>query len=249
MADDIEGATAALVAADHAVALTGAGVSTASGIPDFRSEGGIWDEYDPDEFHYSRFRANPAGFWERRLDMHEAVYGGEVKPNAAHEALATLEDSDQLDAVVTQNIDGLHDQTGSERIIELHGNAERVVCEECTRRAPAPPVRERVANGELPPRCEHCEGVLKPDVVLFGEQLPGHQLQRAREQARKAEVFLAVGSSLSVQPAASLPRTALRTGATLIVVNLEETPVSEVADYEFRADVTEILPQLADEIA
>jgi NAD-dependent deacetylase len=248
MTDDVEDAAEALAAADHAVSLTGAGVSTASGIPDFRSEGGIWEEFDPAEFHYSRFRADPAGFWERRLDMHEAVYGGDVEPNAAHDALATLEERDHLDAVVTQNIDGLHDQAGSETIIELHGNAERVACEACSRRAPAAPARERVTDGELPPLCDHCEGILKPDVVLFGEQLPGQELQRAREHAREADTFLAVGSSLSVQPAASLPRTALRTDATLVVVNLEETPVSDAADYEFRADVTEILPRLVEEL-
>jgi NAD-dependent deacetylase len=251
-ADDIDGdaleaVASEIAAADHAVALTGAGVSTASGIPDFRSEGGIWDEFDPAEFHYSRFQADPAGFWDRRVDMHEFVYGGDVEPNAAHRTLATLEKWGHLDVVITQNIDGLHGAAGSESVVELHGNAERVVCDACGRRTDAGPVRERVEDGELPPRCE-CGGVLKPDVVLFGEQLPEREHHRAREHARVADVFLAVGSSLSVQPAASLPRTATRTGGTLAIVNLESTAVSSQADYEFRADVTDVLPALVDAV-
>lgn len=242
-ADDVDAVAAALAGADHTVVLTGAGVSTASGIPDFRSEGGIWDEFDPMEFRYSRFTADPAGFWERRTAMYEAVHGGDVEPNAAHDALATLERRGALDAVVTQNTDGLHQEAGSETVIELHGNAGRAVCEECGQRVDAGPVHERVDAGEVPPRCD-CGGVLKPDVVLFGEALPETAFQRAREHTRKADVFLAVGSSLSVEPAASLPRTAARAGATLVVVNLEGTPVSGLADYEFLADVTDVLPAL-----
>lgn len=246
--EQIEQIAAEIRDAAHVVTLTGAGISTASGIPDFRSEGGIWEEFDPAEFHYDRFRADPATFWDKRIDMHDAVYGGDVAPNVAHEALATLESQGHLDVVLTQNIDGLHEQAGSETIIELHGNANRVVCEGCGRRTDAGPVRERVENGELPPRCEHCQEVFKPDVVLFGEQLPEMALQRARKHAKDADVFLAVGSSLSVQPVGSLPRTATRTDGTLSIVNLESTPVSDLADYEFRADVTDILPRLVDAI-
>ena len=127
----VEAAARELADAETAVALTGAGVSTASGIPDFRSEGGIWDQFDPEEFRYDRFRADPEGFWDRRTDLHEAVYGDDVQPNAAHEALATLEGIGVLDAVITQNIDGLHRAAGSETVVELHGNAARVVCDSC----------------------------------------------------------------------------------------------------------------------
>lgn len=244
--ETIEAVASELAAADHAVALTGAGVSTASGIPDFRSEGGVWDTFDPAEFRYSRFQADPAAFWERRVEMHEAVYGGDIEPNAAHEALAELEAGGVLDSVVTQNVDGLHGAAGSETVVELHGNADRVVCEECGRRADAGPVRDRVTSGETPPRCRDCQGLLKPDVVLFGEQLPRTSLQMARDHARRADVFLAAGSSLSVEPAASLPRTA--TQATLVVVNLEATQVSAAADYELLADVTDVLPAVADAV-
>ncbi|MFT4921960.1 MAG: NAD-dependent deacetylase, partial [Haloarculaceae archaeon] len=192
-AHDVRAAAAAISDSEHVVALTGAGVSTASGIPDFRSDGGIWDEFDPDDFHYSRFQADPGGFWRERVDMHEAVYGDDVEPNAAHEALANLERAGVLDVVVTQNIDGLHEAAGTESLLELHGNAERVACESCSRRFPAGPVRERVDAGEVPPRCGSCDGVLKPDVVLFGEQLPQAPFQQAQTHARDADAFLAVG--------------------------------------------------------
>jgi NAD-dependent deacetylase len=244
----VEAAARELESVRTAVALTGAGVSTASGIPDFRSEGGIWDEFDPAEFRYERFRADPEGFWDRRLDLHEAVYGDDVEPNAAHEALAALEDMGVLDAVITQNIDGLHEAAGSETVVEIHGNAARVVCDSCGQRRDADPVRARVENGEVPPRCSVCDGVLKPDVVLFGEELPRTALQRARNFAQEADVFIAAGSSLEVEPAASLPGTATRTGATLALANLEGTRYSASADYEFRADVTEILPQLVEQL-
>ena len=244
----VEAAARELADAETAVALTGAGVSTASGIPDFRSEGGIWDQFDPEEFRYDRFRADPEGFWDRRTDLHEAVYGDDVEPNAAHEALATLEGIGVLDAVITQNIDGLHGAAGSETVVELHGNAARVVCDSCGQRRDAGPVRERVADGELPPRCSVCDGVLKPDVVLFGEELPQAPFQHARRLAREADAFLVAGSSLEVEPAASLPGTASRTGATLVIVNFDGTRYSASAEYEFRADVTEILPLLADRI-
>jgi NAD-dependent deacetylase len=240
----IDGVATALDSADEAVAFTGAGISTPSGIPDFRSEGGVWDQFDPAEFRYRRFRTDPEGFWDRRVEMHEAVYGEDVEPNAAHDALAALESGGHLDAVVTQNVDGLHTAAGSEAVVELHGNADRVVCDSCGQRTDAAPVRERVTDGERPPRCSVCDGVLKPDVVLFGEELPRQPFRQAREHARRADFFLAAGSSLSVEPAASLPRTAARNGATLAVVNLEETSASHRADFEFRADVTEVLPAL-----
>lgn len=250
---DIEALAADIVRADTVVVLTGAGVSTASGIPDFRSEGGVWEQFDPADFHYERFRADPSAFWERRVALHEAIYGesegsSSVGPNAAHEALATLESRGHLAATVTQNVDGLHAAAGTEAVVELHGNASRVVCEDCGCRTSAAPVRERVERGDLPPRCVDCGGLLKPDVVLFGEALPTPALQRARDLARAADVFLAIGSSLTVEPAASLPTIARRADATLAVCNLESTPVSDVAEYDIRADVTESLPRLVDTI-
>ncbi len=243
-AETYEAVAATLRDANHPVALTGAGVSTASGIPDFRSEGGIWEQFDPAEFQYSRFQRDPAGFWRLRTELHDAVYGDGIEPNAAHTALAALESRGHLRALITQNIDGLHEQAGAESLIEIHGNGDRVICTDCGRRSPMKPIKQRVAAGELPPLCEVCDGVLKPDVVLFGEQLSKPLLQRAKHHARESDMFLAVGSSLRVEPAASLPRIAARNGATLVVVNLESTPVSSMATYDIRADVTEALPAI-----
>jgi NAD-dependent deacetylase len=233
--------------ADSAVALTGAGVSTASGIPDFRGEGGIWGaQFDPADFRIGRFRSDPAGFWADRLELHEAMFPGEIRPNAAHEALAELESAGHLDAMITQNTDGLHHEAGSERVLELHGNAQRVVCTDCGRKADAAPVRERVRDGERPPRCE-CGGLLKPDVVLFGESLPEAILADARRRAIESDVFLAIGSSLTVEPAASLPRVAAQRG-TLAILNLDPTPHDDRAAVVLREDVTESLPALAERL-
>jgi NAD-dependent deacetylase len=246
---ELEFAADAIADADSVVALTGAGVSTASGIPDFRGSDGLWSTYDQRDFHIDRFRTDPGGFWDDRLDLQEMMYDGEerVQPNACHEALATLQREGHLDSLVTQNIDGLHQDAGSEDVIELHGNNERVVCQDCRSRFGAEPVDERARAGELPPRCpeEGCDGVLKPDTVLFGEQLPEYAMMKAHAAAEGADAFLAVGSSLTVEPAASLPRTAADKGATLVVVNFDRTPLSDRAEYDFRADVTEVLPAIA----
>jgi len=249
-ASAINALAADLAEADHAVVFTGAGVSTASGIPDFRSEGGIWERFDQRDFHYRRFQAEPADFWADRLDLQEELYGNdEIAPNAAHEAIADLESTGHVDAVITQNVDGLHDEAGSERVIRLHGTASRASCQDCGERFAAEPVTARAADGELPPRCPACDGVLKPDTVLFGEPLPTGALQRARQHANDADVFLAIGSSLTVEPAASLPDVAQRGGATLAVVNLESTGASGRADYDVRADVTEALPALREALS
>lgn len=240
--------------ADSVVAFTGAGVSTASGIPDFRGDGGVWDHHDPADFRYDRFRRDPAGFWEDRLALQATMYGGaDPAPNPAHEALAGLAAAGHLEAVVTQNVDGLHaaaaDAAGVElELVELHGNASTVVCRACDSRADADAAAARARDGELPPQCTDCGGVLKPDVVLFGERLDPVDLERARTLARGADVFLAVGSSLTVEPAASLPRLAARTGATLAVVNLDETPYDDRADVALRADVTTVLPRLREAV-
>ncbi|MDS0258427.1 NAD-dependent deacylase [Haloarcula sp. S1CR25-12] len=249
LADDIR-------TADSTVALSGAGVSTASGIPSFRGEDGIWQEWDPDAFHRRRLDADPAGFWRDRSDLRSALSGDDPEPNAAHAALATLEARGQLDAVLTQNVDGLHTAAGSDRVVELHGTNRRVRCDDCGVTEPAEPVFERVReeidatgpkSSSLPPRCD-CGGVYRPDVVLFGESLPDAALDRAQRLARESDVFLAVGSSLSVRPAALLPRIAVDAGATLAVVNFEETPRDGDADYLLRADVTAVLPAIADRL-
>ncbi len=244
----MEFAAGAIRDADTVVAMTGAGVSTASGIPDFRSADGIWSEYDPEAFHVSRFREDPAGFWRDRAALVAEAFGDDVEPNAAHEALAQLEAAGELDGLVTQNVDGLHRAAGSEDPVAVHGDGSRVVCTGCGRRRDADPVLERVRDGTVPPTCGRCDEVLKPDVVLFGERLPERALLRAQALSESADVYLVAGSSLSVEPAASLPRTAADGGATVVVVNLEPTPLSDRAEYDFRADVTDALPRLAEAV-
>ncbi|WP_435194560.1 SIR2 family NAD-dependent protein deacylase [Natronomonas sp. EA1] len=243
---DIDALAAAIREAETTVAFTGAGVSTASGIPDFRSEDGIWTRYDPKQFHVSRFRADPGGFWCDRAELVAEAFDG-VAPNPAHEALADLERAGQVQGLITQNVDGLHQQAGSDPI-EIHGNGDRTVCTDCRETFDAAPAFETVRAGESPPTCRDCGGVLKPDVTLFGESLPQDALFQARRLAREADVFLAIGSSLTVEPAASLPREASRRGATLAIVNLDETDASSEAAFDLRADVTDVLPALRDRL-
>jgi NAD-dependent deacetylase len=234
-----------LVSGGGAMALTGAGVSTASGVPSFRGEDGVWETaFDPSDFHYSRFERDPAGFWTDRVRLQERLFGEAPDPNAAHHALVALEARGVLDGVVTQNTDGLHREAGQETLVEIHGNAARVACQSCGRTRDATPVFGRVRDGDTPPRCD-CGGLYKPDVVLFGERLDPDTLARAEDLATASETVLAVGTSLQVEPAASLAGL----GDRLVVVNFDETPYSGRAAYDLRADVTEVLPRLVELVA
>ncbi|MDZ7687366.1 MAG: Sir2 family NAD-dependent protein deacetylase [Halobacteriales archaeon] len=234
---------------DTNVGFTGAGVSTASGIPDFRGEDGLWERYDPSAFRVGRFRSDPESFWETMLDVRRESFSTDPVPNPAHDALTRMYDDGKMEAVVTQNVDGLHQASGvpDDAVVELHGNVERVACEACGRRDDADEALERV--DDLPPVCVSCGEPVKPDTVLFGERLPEGALYRARELARNADVVLVAGSSLTVEPAASIPRLAEGGGTTLVVVNFDPTPSSVSPDYEFNADVTDILPAIADEVS
>ncbi|MFC6717359.1 NAD-dependent deacetylase [Natrialbaceae archaeon GCM10025810] len=249
---DLEALADEIRRADATVAFTGAGISAPSGIPTFRDDGGVWERFEEGQFTYGRFRSDPVGFWRDRLELQRELFGGEYEPNAAHEALADLGRSGHLAAVITQNTDGLHEEAheevrapadGETAILELHGNSQRAACDDCGFRIDGDEAFERAETGELPPTCD-CGGVFKPDVVLFGERLPPAVLQRSRRLARESDVFLAIGSSLAVEPAASLPRNAAARGATLAVINLEPTPRDDDAEYVFREDVTDVLPAL-----
>ncbi|MFD1645904.1 Sir2 family NAD-dependent protein deacetylase [Haloarchaeobius litoreus] len=245
---DPDPVAAAIADADEVVALTGAGLSTASGIPDFRSEGGLWDEFDERAFTIGRYRAQPARFWSDWLDLHGHFFDSEVAPNPAHDALARLESGGHLDALLTQNVDGLHLEAGSESVVHLHGTGTRATCPDCGTSIPVEAARDRVESGEDAPTCD-CGGVYKPDTVLFGERLPGTALQESNRRAETADVFLAAGSSLTVDPASLLPDTALRNGATLVVVNLDRTRYAGRADHVAREPVEEFLPAVADRVA
>jgi len=245
---DPDTVAAAIADADEVVALTGAGLSTASGIPDFRSEGGLWDEFDEQAFTIRRYRAQPERFWSDWLSLHEHFFDSDVAPNPAHDALARLESGGHLDALLTQNVDGLHLEAGSEAIVHLHGTGTSATCPDCGASIPVDAARERVQAGDGAPTCD-CGGVYKPDTVLFGEQLPAAAMQAARRRAESSDVFLAAGSSLTVDPAGLLPDTALRNGATLVVVNLDRTKYAERADHVVREPVEEFLPAVADRVA
>jgi NAD-dependent protein deacetylase/lipoamidase len=218
------------------IALTGAGVSTESGIPDFRSAGGIWAQYDPYEVaSIEAFARDPARVWEfygRRL----AVLA-EVRPNPAHVALAELEAAGLVEAVVTQNVDGLHARAGSQDVIEVHGTIATASCPACGRTEP----RERVRELLPLPRCRDCGAVLKPDVVMFGELLPERAIDRATTLAHVAALLLVVGSSLQVWPVAGLPEETLLHGGRLAIVNHDPTPYDARAAFVSRRSAGALL--------
>lgn len=232
MQGDIERAADLVARASEIVVLTGAGISTESGIPDFRSPGGIWTRYDPSEFTYQNFVSNPAHrrqYWQMGLEIHAVLVAAE--PNAAHHAVAALEHLGKLRSLVTQNIDGLHQRAGSspERVIEIHGTALHVYCLSCGDRMPREQVHARLHAGEVDPACLQCGGILKPATVSFGQAMPERETREAFDHAESADVFLVVGSSLVVHPAAYLPVRAVQSGAKLVIVNLEPTPCDRMA--------------------
>lgn len=232
--------------ADQLVAFTGAGISTASGIPDFRSPGGLWSQFDPEDFHYDRFLADPKRFWTLRAKLTRALKLDEARPNAAHQAMGTAVQEGRLAAIITQNIDGLHQAGGApdEKVIEVHGTTRHARCIKCGTRMPIAEALEQIDDGELPPYCKACMGVVKPDVVLFGEVLPFHALQRAQELAIACDVMLVVGSSLSVWPAAEVPHLVLEHGGQLVLVNDSATHVDDRAAFVLRGRVEEVVPDL-----
>jgi NAD-dependent deacetylase len=219
------------------VALTGAGISVPSGIPDFRTPGeGIWEKVDPMEVaHIDAFRRDPARFWgfyRERLRM----LGG-VEPNAAHRALAELERQGRLEAVITQNIDTLHTKAGSERVIEVHGSIRTASCQSCGRRFPMEEVVPGLFGEDGAAICSACGGPVKPDVVLFGEMLPAEAMAEAEALAERADLMLCVGSSLEVFPVAGLPSVTLRSGGGIAVITIGPTPFDANAVVRMDGDV------------
>jgi NAD-dependent protein deacetylase/lipoamidase len=222
------------------VALTGAGISVPSGIPDFRTPGeGLWEKVDPMEVaHIDSFRRDPARFWSfYRPRLHSL---GEVEPNPAHEALAELERRGLLEAVVTQNIDMLHFKAGSERVIEVHGSIRSLSCQSCERSF-AISESEQLFDAEGVARCSGCEGLVKPDVVLFGELLPAEAMAEAEALAARADLMLCVGSSLEVYPVAGLPSSTLAAGGRLAIITKGPTPYDADAELRLEGDVAEEL--------
>ena len=228
-----------LANAERVVVLTGAGVSAESGVPTFReAQSGLWAQYDPRELATPQaFARNPRLVWEW-YDWRRSLIQ-RSQPNLAHYALVDLEQALPTFLLVTQNIDGLHWRAGSRDMIELHGNIARTKCFE-----EGHPVSWWPETDEVPPRCPYCNGPLRPDVVWFGEGIPEHALRTAIEAATNAEVFMCIGTSAVVQPAAQLPLVAKRGGARIVEINPEQTALSLIADWSLHGKAGEILPEL-----
>lgn len=230
---------------NYGVALTGAGISTPSGIPDFRSpHSGLWQQENAVETaSIFGFKRHPQAFYNWMRPLAQRVM--RAHPNPAHMALAQLEQAGYIKSIITQNIDMLHSQAGSSEVIEIHGHLRRATCIECFSEYAAGPLIERfLTNGNVP-LCSECGGVLKPNVILFGEQLPVRELLAARQVSRRCDLMLVVGSSLQVAPAGDFPVMVKERGASLIVINYQETHVDNMADVLFRENVAEVLPRIA----
>jgi len=232
-----------LAQAKNGVAFTGAGISTESGIPDFRSPGGLWTKNQPipfDEFLASQDMRNEA--WRRKFAMEEQFRA--AKPGRGHRALARLVERGKLSAIITQNIDNLHQESGvaPEKVIELHGNGSYATCLDCATRYEIDWVRERFMSGNgVAPDCPGCGGPVKSATISFGQSMPEHEMQRAEQATLTADLFLSIGSSLVVWPAAGFPMLAKRNGARLVIINREATDFDEMADLVVRDDIGDVM--------
>ena len=247
-------AAEALLAADHVLALTGAGLSVESGIPPFRGPGGLWTKYgEPPMDGYQRFLADPAAAWREQLNPTAPWAVGlaetlaAAKPNTGHKALAELERRGACAAVITQNIDDLHRQAGTQMLLEIHGNYHWLRCIGCNQRFAKNKLK--VDPEQLPPRCPSCSDVVKGDVVQFGEPIPPDVLENCFSQVALADCMLVVGTSTTVYPAADFPLTVLRRGGCVIEVNPEETEFSELATHSLRGPAGAVLTRVLHHIA
>ena len=251
----IDQVTDLILGAKRIVVFTGAGISTESGIPDFRSPGGIWDRYDPDDFTYQRFVSHPEARRKHWQMLGEGGLTTKAEPNPAHYAIAELDKLDKLDCVITQNIDNLHQKAGvpNDRVFELHGNMQWVVCLSCGQRYPFEQIQARLDEGEEVPDCEVCHGILKPDAVFFGESLPVEVLKEATQRSCNCDLFIVIGSTLVVYPAAYMPSYAVTSKAKLVIINLSSTPMDKEAAVLIRAKagetMTKVLQQVRRKIA
>jgi NAD-dependent deacetylase len=222
-----------IAVAKKVVVFVGAGMSTESGIPDFRSPGGVWDRYDPEDFYFQNFLANERSrekYWELATEMYNSMK--DALPNTGHFAIAELERMGKLDCLITQNIDGLHYKAGSseEKVIELHGTAMHVACLDCGKRYGRAEVQQRVAAGDKAPHCIACSGLLKPATISFGQAMPERETDEAYKRSEACDLFIVIGSSLVVHPAAQMPVVAKRGRARLVIINRDETACDNVAD-------------------
>ncbi len=232
-----------IASSSRVMALTGAGISVDSGIPAFRGAQGLWTKYDPNEYAtIDAFVSNPARVWTMLAEMHDLIT--RASPNAGHIALAELERMGRLSALVTQNVDSLHQRAGSRNVIEFHGNGERLACIRCGKKYD----RDQIDADVFPPQCS-CDMVLKPDVVFFGELIPPEARVRAETEAADCEICLAIGTFAYVYPAADIPRIAKRNGAFVAEINLEHTDLTNrISDCFLQGSSTEILPAIVRQV-
>jgi NAD-dependent deacetylase len=229
-----------LASSRSAVVLTGAGISTESGIPDFRSPGGVWSKYRT--VYFDEFLASADGryeYWRQKCEMHQEF--GPAQPNAGHSVLAQWETAGCLRGVITQNIDGLHQLAGSRRVLELHGTARQAACLDCAARYDIEPLIAEFAAKDRVPDCPQCGGRLKHATISFGQLLPPDVLMEATRWSREADLMLAIGSSLVVTPAADLPCIAKEQGARLVIINRDPTPLDGIADVTLRGSIGKVL--------
>jgi len=237
-----------LYKAKRAVVLTGAGISTPSGIPDFRSEGtGLWSRDEPMEVaSLNTFRTDPERFFVWFRPLANLIYN--AKPNLAHIALARLEKAGRIHSIITQNIDALHQKAGAKNVIEMHGTLRTLSCTQCFHQAEAQNyLKAFVEQGKLP-RCSGCGSLMKPNVILFGEQLPQQAWCDAQRESRQCDLMLVAGSSLEVLPVAGLPMQAIDRGAHLVILNNSTTYLNVRADVVIKEDVEEVLPAIAEQV-
>lgn len=244
MDDLIKQAAGDLAAARNVVALTGAGISTESGIPPFRGKGGLWEKFDPMEIaHIDAFMKDPARVWNLLIKEMKAIVDT-ARPNDAHKGLARLEQMGKLKTVITQNIDGLHQAAGNTDVIEFHGNFAWQRCMDCSQKYET----SQVDISQIPPRCR-CGGILRPDAVFFGEMIPQDAMWRSKQAASDCDLMLVVGTSAVVQPAALMPLFAKKTGAKIIEINPQETPLTvEVSDYLIKGRAGEVMNRIMQEL-
>ncbi len=246
--DDVYNAISAdILKSQHVIAFTGAGISSESGIPTYRGAGGLWTKYDPNRYaniHY--FKKDPSYYWSFFRDVRYPMLNI-VVPNKAHLALAEMEQMGHMQTVITQNIDGLHQEAGSTSVIELHGTTRIITCMNCAEEYPMEAVFP-ILDKQIPPLCQECQGVLRPAVIFFGEPLNPQVIGRAYEEADCCDFLLVMGSSLVVYPAADLPVTAKQRGASLAIINKDPTPMDQLADYVIHEEAGTALPQIVESL-
>jgi NAD-dependent deacetylase len=251
MSGPIEEIVDLIVNSNRIVVFVGAGLSTESGIPDFRSPGGVWDKYDPQEFYFQRFLENEISrekYWQMATEMYESMK--DAQPNRAHLAIAELEQLGKLDCLITQNIDGLHFKAGnsSDNVLELHGTAMHVTCLDCHKRYDRKAIQIRIAGGDKAPLCDVCKGLLKPATISFGQSMPDEETQAAYDHSAACDLFIVIGSSLVVQPAAQMPVIAKQNGAKLVIINRDETSCDQIANYVVNAQAGPTMATVIDQV-